>query len=118
MEAFSRVLKIDVKFSTPYHKTTQGLIERSNKRIEDLLLPYIQDYAQSWDTKLTFLTFAHNQIPNRRKGLSPASLIFGRNLRGVLDVVRESLIEGEMQEEEIKKDVISHMVDLKERLEM
>ena len=46
MEAFTRVLKIDIKFATPYHKTTQGLVERSNKKIEDLLRPYIRDDAQ------------------------------------------------------------------------
>ena len=61
--------------------------------------------------KLNFLTFAHNQIRNRT-----ATLSFGRYLRGVLDAVRETLIDDEMQEEEIKKDVISHMVDLKEHL--
>ena len=33
MEAFARVLKIDVKFASPYHETTQELVERSNKII-------------------------------------------------------------------------------------
>ena len=66
MEAFTQVLKIDVKlFATPYHKTTQGLVERSNKIIEDLLHPYIRGDAKFWDKILNFLTFAHNQIPNR-----------------------------------------------------
>ena len=68
------------------------------------------------DKKLNFLTFAHNQIPNRTTGFSQETLIFGLNLRGVQDAVRETPIDGERQEEGIKKDVISQMVDLKERL--
>ena len=49
MEAFTRVLKVDVKFATSYHKTTQGLVERSNKIFEDLLRPYIRDDAKFFE---------------------------------------------------------------------
>ena len=82
MEAFTRVLKIDVKFATPYYKITHGLVEMSNKIMEDLLRPYIRDDAQFWDKKLNCLTFAHNQIPNRTTGFSPATLILGEIYAG------------------------------------
>ena len=37
MEAFTLVLKINEKLVTPYYKTIQGLVETSNKIIEDLI---------------------------------------------------------------------------------
>ena len=70
--------EIAVKFATPYHKTTQGLLKRSNKIIEDLLRPSVRDDAKFWNKKLNFLTFAHNQISNRTTGFSPVALIFWR----------------------------------------
>ena len=55
------------------------------------------------------------KIRNGTMYFSQATLILRSNLRGVLDAVRESLVDGERQGEEIMIDVISHVVDLKEQ---
>ena len=54
MKGFTRVLKLNVKFATHYHKAFQGLGERSNKVMEDLLRPYIRTNAKFRDKKINF----------------------------------------------------------------
>jgi len=64
-----------------YHPQGNGITERSNRTIQDIIAKKIQDgQADRWDELLPHASFAHNGTPNAESGFSPAILFLGREL--------------------------------------
>ncbi|GFV21063.1 transposon Tf2-6 polyprotein [Trichonephila clavipes] len=51
---------IDHRFTTAYHPQTNGLTERFNKTLADMLSMYVDEEQKNWDEILPFVTFAYN----------------------------------------------------------
>ncbi|GFV34755.1 retrovirus-related Pol polyprotein from transposon 17.6 [Trichonephila clavipes] len=51
---------IDHRFTTAYHPQTNGLTERFNKTLSDMLSMYVDVEQKNWDEILPFVTFAYN----------------------------------------------------------
>ncbi|GFV86131.1 transposon Tf2-9 polyprotein [Trichonephila clavipes] len=51
---------IDHRFTTAYHPQTNGLTERFNKTLADMLSMYVDVEQKNWDAILPFVTFAYN----------------------------------------------------------
>ncbi|GFW82953.1 transposon Ty3-I Gag-Pol polyprotein, partial [Trichonephila clavipes] len=51
---------IDHRFTTAYHPQTNGLTERFNKTLADMLSMYVDVEQKNWDEILPFVTFAYN----------------------------------------------------------
>ncbi|GFU28101.1 transposon Ty3-I Gag-Pol polyprotein [Trichonephila clavipes] len=51
---------IDHRFTTAYHPQTNGLTERFNKTLADMLSMYVDVEQKNWDEILPFATFAYN----------------------------------------------------------
>ena len=76
------------------------------------MLKKVATNKKDWDKILPFLLFAYREVPQASTGFSPFELVFGRNVRGPLDVVKESW-------EEIPKSpesVVSYVVSTHNRL--
>ena len=43
-----------------------------------------------WDKMLPYLLFAYREVPQARTGFSPFELLYGRRVRGPLDILKES----------------------------
>ncbi|GFX79488.1 transposon Tf2-6 polyprotein [Trichonephila clavipes] len=50
---------IDHRFTTAYHPQTNGLTERFNKTLADMLSMYVDVEQKNWDEILPFVTFAY-----------------------------------------------------------
>ena len=59
-----------------------------------------------------YLLFAYKEAPCESTGFSPFELLYGRRVRGPLDVLREMWTE----EEPRKTTEITHLVQMRERL--
>ena len=57
---------------------------------------------------LPYLLFAYHQVPQYTTGFSPFELLYGREVRGPLDMVRE--------EWESDRSVLSHILAIRERM--
>ena len=99
--------------TSPYHPQTDGLLERFNKTLKSLLRKFVKKEGCDWDMLLPYLLFAYREVPQATTGFSPFELLYGREVRGPLDVVREEW------EAEKKSDqsVLSHILAIRERLE-
>ena len=99
--------------TSPYHPQTDGLVERFNKTLKSLLRKFVKKEGRDWDMLLPYLLFAYREVPQATTGFSPFELLYGREVRGPLDVVREEW------EAEKKSDqsVLSHILAIRERLE-
>src|SRR5258705_7835912 len=67
--------------TTPYHPQTNGLTERFNKCLADMLSMYCSTAQNDWDESLPHLIFAHNSSRQDSTGFSPYFLLHGREPR-------------------------------------
>ncbi len=55
---------------------------------------FVHEDAKHWDKWLEPLLFAVREVPQASTGFSPFKLLYGRQPRGVLDVLRETWEDG------------------------
>ncbi|UYV66458.1 hypothetical protein LAZ67_4001743 [Cordylochernes scorpioides] len=68
------------RFTSAYHPQTNGLTERLNKTLADML-------SINWDAVLPYATFAYNTSQQESTGFSPFYLIHGRDVETPLDTI-------------------------------
>ncbi|UYV66976.1 hypothetical protein LAZ67_4003508, partial [Cordylochernes scorpioides] len=71
--------------TTAYHPQTNGLTERLNKTLTDMLSMYVDAEQKNWDEVLPFVTFAYNTAKQETTGFSPFFLVHGREAETTLD---------------------------------
>ncbi|UYV61797.1 K02A2.6-like, partial [Cordylochernes scorpioides] len=86
------------RFTTAYHPQTNGLNERLNKTLADMLSMYVDVEQKEWDVILPFITFAYNTAKQDTTGFTPFSLIHGREAETTLDTLFP-LLKDEDQED-------------------
>ena len=107
-------LGIQALRTSPYHPQTDGLVERFNQTLKAMLRRFVDADARNWDTLLPYMLFAYREAPQSSTGFSPNELVFGRQLRGPLDVMKEVWTDAQETE---AKSVIQHLLDMWDRLD-
>ncbi|XP_051724240.1 uncharacterized protein LOC127498671 isoform X1 [Ctenopharyngodon idella] len=95
-----------------FHPQTDGLVERFNRTLKTMIRKFVQEDAKNWDKWLEPLLFAVREVPQASTGFSPFELLYGRQPRGVLDVLRETWEDGPSQ----SKNEIQYVMDLRTKL--
>ncbi|KAI7808673.1 hypothetical protein IRJ41_011194 [Triplophysa rosa] len=95
-----------------FHPQTDGLVERFNRTLKTMIRKFVHEDAKNWDKWLEPLLFAVREVPQASTGFSPFELLFGRQPRGVLDVLRETWEDGPSN----SKNEIQHVLDLRTKL--
>ena len=67
--------------TTAYHPQTDGLVERYNRTLIDMLSKKVQPTGKDWDTQLPYVLFAYRTSVHDSTKASPFSLLYGRNPR-------------------------------------
>ena len=73
--------------TTAYHPQTNGLTERFNKTLADMLSMYVDVDQKNWDELLPFVTFAYNTAIQETTGFTPFYLLHGREAETTLDTM-------------------------------
>lgn len=89
MKEISRLLHIRQMATTPYHPMCNGLVERFNGTLKKMLRKMSAERPRDWDRFLPALLFAYREVPQESLGYSPFELIYGRSVRGPMDVLKE-----------------------------
>ena len=69
------------KFTSSYHPQTNGMVERLNHTVCQMLSHLIADHQKDWDVMLGHVVSAHNNSVSRGTGLAPNQIHLGRYLR-------------------------------------
>lgn len=75
------------RMTTAYHPQTNGLTEKFNKTLADMLSMYVDVEQKTWDQILPFVTFAYNTSKQDTTGYTPFFLTFGREAETTLDTI-------------------------------
>ncbi|KAM7306819.1 uncharacterized protein ISCGN_010478 [Ixodes scapularis] len=70
-----------------YHPQTNGLTERLNKTIADMISMYVDVEHKTWDEVLPYVTFAYNTAVQETTGFTPFQLVHGRKVTTMLDAM-------------------------------
>ncbi|GFW76660.1 retrovirus-related Pol polyprotein from transposon opus [Trichonephila clavipes] len=91
LQIFSRTgIPSSPRFSCPGYPASNGLVERWNKVLKDMIHHVIREDPRSWDRQLPFLLFAYREVPNTTTGISPFRLLYDREARGPLAILKSS----------------------------
>jgi len=70
-----------LKFSSPYHRQTDGQSERTIQILEDMLRACILDFKGSWEDYLHLAEFSYNNSYQASIGMPPFEALYGRKCR-------------------------------------
>lgn len=84
-----KLLGIESLRTTPYHPQIDGLTERFNQTFKQMLRKFISGSGKVWNQWLPYLLFAYREVPQASTGFSPFELLYGRDVRGPLTLLRE-----------------------------
>jgi transposase InsO family protein len=73
--------------TSAYHPATNGLTERFNKTLAEMISQYTNDRQTDWDKSLIYVTFAYNTSIQESTKFSPFMLTYGREPVLPADVV-------------------------------
>ena len=59
------------------HPRSDGMIERMNRTIQNVLSNYIQKNQKDWDPQLDFIVMAYNSCEHDSTGCSPYTVVYG-----------------------------------------
>ncbi|GBM61394.1 Retrovirus-related Pol polyprotein from transposon 17.6 [Araneus ventricosus] len=89
-EEFVKRIGSSPRFSCPGYPASNGLVERWNGVLKNMLHHIIREDPRNWDHQIPFLLFAYREVPNTTTGVSPFRLMYGREARGPLAILKSS----------------------------
>ena len=66
--------------TSPYHPSSNGMIERMNQNITTGISHYVNNEQDNWDDLLPGLLHAYRSTPTRSRGFSPYEMLYGRKM--------------------------------------
>jgi len=107
-----KLLNVKSIRTSPYHPQTDGLVEHFNQTLKSMVRKVAKKDCKDWDQLLPYLLFAYREVPQASTGFSPFELLYGRDVRGPLDVLKESWEVVNNANE----SVVSYVLLMRERL--
>ena len=74
------LLQIRKTRTSPYHPQSDGLVERFNRTLLNLLSIAVVDAECDWDVQLPLLMFAYRTSMHETNGVTPFEMMFGREV--------------------------------------
>ena len=115
MSEIHRLLNIKAIYTSPYHACTNGAVERLNGVLKAMIKKLCADHPKDWDRFIPAVLFSYREIPNDSLKFSPFELLYGRNVRGPLNILQELWTNNSLDSEQ--KTTYQYVLDLRSRLE-
>ncbi|KAL1261365.1 hypothetical protein QQF64_006630 [Cirrhinus molitorella] len=113
MADLCRLLQVKQLRTSVYHPQTDGLVERFNQTLKQMLRRVTAEDRRDWDRMLPYVLFGVREVPQASTGFTPFELLFGRQPRGLLDVAREAW----EQQPAPYRTAVEHVKEMRERID-
>ncbi len=113
MADLCRSLKVKQLRTTVYHPQTDGLIERFNQTLKQMLRHVVAEDSRDWDLMLPYVLFGIWGVPQASTGFTPFELLFGCQPQGLLNVAREAW----EQKPSPHRSVVEHVKEMRQRID-
>ena len=100
--------------SSPFHPRSNGLIERFNHTLAQMISAYVDKEQRHWDVHLPLLTAAYRKCVHDATSYSPNYLMFGREVHMPVEILLGCSPEN--SDEDNQRKPSEYVADLKERL--
>jgi hypothetical protein len=103
-DACKKYLGVQHIVSTAYHPESQGLVERFNRTLQEMLRMYVADDQKDWDEYLPQVVMAYNTAKQESSKYTPFELMYGQLPRLPIEtLLPDEDIPTEYVEEDAKK---------------
>ncbi|UYV63892.1 K02A2.6-like, partial [Cordylochernes scorpioides] len=85
VKEITKICQIQHCLTTSYHPQTNGLTERLNRTLINMISMYVNVDQRNWDEILPFITHAYNTTIQETIKYSPFFLLYGREPVSILD---------------------------------
>ena len=99
------------KYTSSYHPQTNGMVERLNHTLCQMLSYLIADDQKNWDEVLLHAIAAHNNNVSRGTGLAPNEVHIGRYPRLPMTILEGSGVKGHQSAKRDQLDYLELMRD-------
>ncbi|XP_076036803.1 uncharacterized protein LOC143022466 [Oratosquilla oratoria] len=114
MKELHRMLGVKPIFTTPFHPSGNGRIERLHGPLKAILRKLCAEKPREWQRYLIPTLFALRELPSDRTGFSAFELLYGRSVRGPLTFLRDLWENRTLHEEE--RSSFQYVIELQEKL--
>lgn len=88
-------------------------MERFNQTLKSMLRKAAVEDGKDWDKLIPCILFAYREVAQSSTGFSPFELLYGRAVRGPLDVLKES-----WEAEKRSNESVVYIITIRERMEI
>ncbi|KRY32999.1 Pro-Pol polyprotein [Trichinella spiralis] len=97
---------------TAYHPQSDGLVERMNRTLTDMLVKVSIDQPEDWNVHLDRVLLTYRSSVHHTTGATPCRIIFGRELRLPVNVIVIVLSDVDPWSRDTKRQLISVTVKM------
>ena len=99
----------------PYHSICNGLVKNFNVTLKKMQRRLCNEQPRQWHRFVNPLLLAYREAPQEATGFSPFELLYGRTVRGPVQILKE-MWTGETDRTEVKTSY-QYVFELRERLD-
>ena len=79
-------LRIEKTATTAYRPQSDGMVERANRTIQNMLKTYVNSNRDDWDDHLPAVICAYRATPHDSTGVTPFKMLYGREIALPIDL--------------------------------
>lgn len=83
------ILSISKTLTTAFHPRSDGMVERLNRTIEEMISKYLNLPQTNWDKYIDAISMAYNTSVHETTGLTPYRMLFGCEMTVAVSVLCE-----------------------------
>ena len=100
--------------TTAYHPQCDGLVERQNHTIQDMLSAFVSQHRDDWDTWVSVIAYAYNTSTHEATGFNPYELVLGRTARTPIEIDLDIPLKNPCSQSEYSQSVRRSLRSLKQ----
>ena len=99
--------------TTVYHPQCDGLVERQNRTLQDIISSFVSAHQDDWDNWVSLALYAYNTSCHESTGFSPYVLVFGRTARTPLEIDLDIPLKNPASQSEFTQSVRNALHSIK-----